>query len=131
MTFFGRGRRFQQDRKRSVRRDAALSALILFGLAAPFLPLPGDRMTRIAVRFQTGDMPAPENFTTRTTHSICTALSAALSYSDPSTGEYVRIDCGRRGSTPAPSVAIAPRASDPVTLADADSIGPATIDLLP
>ncbi len=124
MAFLGFGRRNRRDREHSVRRDAAFSALILFGLALPFLPWPGDRMTRIAVKFQTGEMQTPENFTTRTTHTICTALSAALSYTDPASGEYIRIDCGRRNSAPSAEASPTRR---PITLAGAEGIEPATV----
>ncbi len=77
-------------------RDLAFAVVVLLGLALPFIPVPGDRMTRIAVRFQTTGMNAPGNFTTRTTRSICSILSAVMSYEDREAGEYLKVDCGRR-----------------------------------
>ncbi|MGA3306540.1 MAG: hypothetical protein ABSC26_11145 [Stellaceae bacterium] len=74
-------------------RDIAVSLLILLGLAVPFVPVPGDRMTQMEVRFHTRGMAAPQAFSTRTDHSICAVMSSALAFEDPQTGEYTRISC--------------------------------------
>ena len=81
-------------------RSAAKSLLVFVGLALPFIPVPGDRITPIAVQFRTVDMAAPTSFTARTTTSICVVLAAAMAYEDPASGAYTRIDCGR-SDTPA------------------------------
>ena len=75
-------------------RIAAGSLLILLGLGLPFLPVPGDRVTKIAVQFRTAEMAQPAGFTARTKSSICRALAAALAYEDPAGGGYTRIACG-------------------------------------
>ena len=75
---------------------AAVGSLLAFlGLALPFIPLPGDQATRIAVEFRTAEMAAPRSFTARTTGNICYALAAAMAYDDPANGRFTRIDCGR------------------------------------
>jgi len=74
-------------------RDIAISLAVLVALALPFMPVPGDHMTRMEVRFNTG-AAAPRAFNTRTLHSICTVAAAALAYEDPQTGQYTRITCG-------------------------------------
>lgn len=76
-------------------RMAAGSLLVFFGLALPFIPLPGDRITRIGVQFRTAEMAAPASFTARTTGNICQALAASMAYEDPAGGSFTRIDCGR------------------------------------
>jgi hypothetical protein len=77
-------------------RSAATSLLVFFGLALPFIPIPGDRITPIAVQFRTTDMAAPARFTASTTTSICVVLAASMAYEDPASGNYTRIDCGGR-----------------------------------
>jgi len=74
-------------------RDIVLSLLVVFGLALPFLPLPGDVRTRMEVRFQAPGMTAPHSFNVATTMSACTVLARALEYDDAATGHYTRIDC--------------------------------------
>ncbi len=80
--------------KWSAGRDLAISLLVLLILAIPFVPVPGDHVTRVDVRFHTSSMAAPRAFTARTLHSICTVMAAALAYNDPHTGQYTRISCG-------------------------------------
>lgn len=75
-------------------RDAALSLLILLGLAAPFMPLTDDHLTPMAVYVQDPDGAVARSFTTRTTTTICRVVAAAMSYDDPADGSYRRIDCG-------------------------------------
>ncbi len=82
-------------------RVAAGSLLVLFGLALPFLPVPGDRITRIAVEFRTADMAQPASFSARTKSSICRTLAAAMAYEDPASGGFTRIDCGHRTTSDA------------------------------
>ena len=81
--------------KQNDRRDAALLLVALLGLAAPFMPIPGDRPTRIAVAFQNTGMDEPARFTAHTTDNICHVLAAVLTFEDPN-GGYTRIDCGWR-----------------------------------
>ena len=47
--------------------EATLALLVAVGLLLPFLRIPGEHSTRIAVRFQTADMPQPGGFTVHTT----------------------------------------------------------------
>ena len=75
-------------------RVAAGSLLVFLGLALPFIPVPGDRITRVVVQFRTADMTAPARFTARTKSSTCKVLAAAMAYEDPASGGYTRIDCG-------------------------------------
>jgi hypothetical protein len=74
-------------------REVAISLIILLGLSVPFLPVPGDYMTRMEVRFYARGMATPHAFTARTLHNICTVMAAALAYEDPQTGQYTRITC--------------------------------------
>ena len=77
-------------------RVAAGSFLVFLGLAVPFIPIPGDHFTRIAVQFRATAMNEPTRFTARTTASICNVLAAAMDYDDPKDGGYTHIDCGNR-----------------------------------
>jgi hypothetical protein len=79
--------------KWSSGRDIAVSLLILIGLAVPFVPVPGDRLTQMEVRFHTRGMAKPQAFNTQTQHSICAVMASALAFDDPRTGEYTRIRC--------------------------------------
>jgi hypothetical protein len=76
--------------------EATLGLLVLIGLALPFVPVPGEHVTRIAVRFQTADMRQPSSFITHTSSNICYVLSTILSYQDPGSGEFVQVNCGKR-----------------------------------
>jgi hypothetical protein len=79
--------------KWSSSRDIAVSFIVLMGLAVPFVPIPGDRMTQMEVRFHTSGMNKPQSFSTQTDRSICAVMSSALAFEDPKTGEYTRISC--------------------------------------
>jgi hypothetical protein len=45
------------------------------------------------VHFRTSEMETPRAFSTETSRSVCTVMAAALSYEDPSTGEYTHVAC--------------------------------------
>jgi len=79
-------------------RLAVGSFVVLFGLALPFIPLPGDHMTRMAVRFRTEAMAVPKGFTAYTPANICAVLAAAMAYEDQASGHFTRIDCGKPAS---------------------------------
>ena len=98
-------------------RVAAGSLLVLFGLAVPFIPIPGDRVTRIAVQFRNTAKDEPTRFTARTTASICNVLAAAMAYDNPQSGGYTHIDCGHIGSR---------AAEDAVKMVGAGGIDPPT-----
>ena len=89
-------------------RLAAGSLLVLFGLALPFIPLPGDQITRMAVRFRTEAMAKPKGFIADAPADICAVLAAALAYDDRASGRFTRIDCGKPG-VPAPLQSAAAR----------------------
>lgn len=95
--------------------EAALALVVAFGLAVPFMPIPGERPTRIAVRFQTADMAQPSSFIVHTSATICHVLSAFLSYEDPTTGEFVQINCGKKADALARQIH-AERAAQPATI---------------
>jgi hypothetical protein len=95
--------------------EAGLAFLVAAGLAVPFLPLPGEHPTRIAVRFRTADMTRPGSFIVHTSSSICHVLAALLSYEDPTTGEFVQINCGKEAAALAKQIR-AERAAAPVTI---------------
>lgn len=80
------------------RRAAAATFVVLLGLALPFIPIPGDRVTRIAVQFRATATNEPTHFTARTMASICNVLAAAMAYDDPQNGGYTHIDCGGRNA---------------------------------
>ncbi|HEV8016124.1 MAG TPA: hypothetical protein VGP48_11355 [Stellaceae bacterium] len=84
--------------------EASLALVVAAGLAIPFVPIPGEHSTRIAVRFQTADMPRPGSFTVHTSSNMCRVLAALLSYEDAATGEFVRIDCGKKAEQIAPQI---------------------------
>jgi hypothetical protein len=75
--------------------EACLAFVVVLGLALPFLPIPGEHPTRIAVRFRTSEMPRPGSFVVETSSSICYVLSSLLSYHDRVTGQFVQINCGQ------------------------------------
>ena len=74
--------------------EAVVSLLVLIGLALPFVPVPGDRPTRILVEYRTPAMSEPIHFAARTKRSICAALAATLSYGNPRQADFTRVDCG-------------------------------------
>ena len=102
--------------------EATLALIVAFGLVLPFLRLPGEHPTRIAVRFQTGDMPRPGGFTVHISSSVCYVMRAILSYQDPSSGEFVQISCGKRAESLAPQIRAERAAVTPVVpVADANA----------
>ena len=76
--------------------EATLALVVAIGLALPFVPVPGEHTTRIAVRFQTANMPRPGSFIVHTSSNICYVLSALLSYQDLASGAFVQVNCGKR-----------------------------------
>ena len=84
--------------------EGSLALVVLLGLAVPFLPIPREHSTRIAVRFQTADMPRPNSFTVHTSSHICHVLAALLSYQDPDSGEFMQITCGKKAEALAPQI---------------------------
>jgi hypothetical protein len=93
--------------------EATLALIVALGLVLPFLRIPGEHSTRIAVRFQTADMPRPGGFTVHISSSICYVLRALLSYQDTASGEFVQITCGKTAEALAPQIR-AERAASPV-----------------
>jgi hypothetical protein len=84
--------------------EATLALLVALGLVLPFVRIPGEHPTRIAVRFQTADMARPGGFTVHISSNICYVLRAFLSYQDPSSGEFVEITCGKKAEALAPQI---------------------------
>jgi hypothetical protein len=101
--------------------EATLALIVLLGLALPFIRVPGEHSTRIAVRFQTADMPRPGGFTVHISSSICYVLQALLSYQGSSNGEFVQITCGKRAEALAPQIRAERAAQDPVIPATAET----------
>ncbi|HEY3918012.1 MAG TPA: hypothetical protein VGL83_09470 [Stellaceae bacterium] len=91
--------------------EGTLALVVAAGLIVPFVPIPGDQPTRIAVRFWTADMERPSSFIVHTSANICRVLSALASYSDRATGEFVQIDCGKKADAAARQIR-AERVSD-------------------
>jgi hypothetical protein len=84
--------------------EATLALIVLLGLAVPFVRVPGEHSTRIAVRFQTADMPRPGGFTVHISSTICHVLRAILTYQEPTSGEFVQITCGKEAEAMAPQI---------------------------
>jgi hypothetical protein len=84
--------------------EATLALIVALGLVLPFLRVPGEHSTRIAVRFQTADMPRPGGFTVHISSNICYVLQALLSYQDVASGEFVQITCGKKAEDLAPQI---------------------------
>ena len=80
--------------ERSTARDVAAGIFVFSALAMPFLSMLLDGAARMQVHFRTSAMAEPRAFSTETSRSVCTAMAAALSYEDPSTGEYTHVACG-------------------------------------
>lgn len=100
--------------------EAGLALVVAAGLALPFVPIPGEHPTRIAVRFRTAAMPRPGSFVVHTSSSICHVLSMFLPYHDLTTGEFVQIDCGRKAEALARQIH-AERSGGPIPVAATDS----------
>ncbi|HWE75045.1 MAG TPA: hypothetical protein VG328_17930 [Stellaceae bacterium] len=94
--------------------EATLALIVLVGLAAPFVRVPGEHPTRIAVRFQTADMPRPTGFTVHISSSICYVMRSLLSYQEPSGGEFVQIACDKKAEALAPQIRAERAAQDPI-----------------
>lgn len=94
--------------------EATLALLVALGLVLPFLRIPGEHPTRIAVRFQTADMARPGGFTVHISSNICYVLRALLSYQDPSSSEFVQITCGKKAEALAPQIRAERAAQAPV-----------------
>ena len=77
-------------------RECAFLTLAFIGLAAPFMPVPGDHATRIAVHFRHVGATAARRFAAEGDASLCAVLAAALSFHDHASGSFTRIDCGPR-----------------------------------
>lgn len=84
--------------------EATLALIVALGLALPFIRIPGEHPTRIAVRFQTAEMARPGGFTVHISSNICYVLRMLLSYQDPSSGEFVQITCGQKAEALAPQI---------------------------
>jgi hypothetical protein len=104
--------------------EATLTLIVLLGLALPFMRVPGEHPTRIAVRFQTADMSRPTGFTVHISSSICYVMRALLSYQETSDGEFVQISCGKKAEALAPQIRAERAAQDPVLSAAADETAP-------
>jgi hypothetical protein len=84
--------------------EATLALLVGLGLLLPFVRIPGEHSTRIAVRFRTADMARPGGFTVHISSNICYVLQALLSYQDMASGEFVQITCGKNAEELAPQI---------------------------
>jgi hypothetical protein len=104
--------------------EATLALAVAVGLALPFVPVPGEHITRIAVRFQTADMARPNSFIVHTSSNICYVLSALLSYQDPATGEFVQVNCGKRADILARQIHADQVANSDATLSAATATAP-------
>jgi hypothetical protein len=97
---------------------AAWLLLALLGLALPFIPVPGDHLTRIVVQFRRSEMAEPTRFTADTTTTICQVLAASMAYQNPVQGYYTRIGCGRRAApdlAPGAAKVVGARGIEPLT----------------
>jgi hypothetical protein len=79
--------------KGSTARDVAAGIFVAVALAMPFASMLWDGAARMKVHFRTSEMEKPRAFSTETSKSVCTVMAAALSYEDPSTGEYTHVAC--------------------------------------
>ena len=79
--------------KRSSFHDITAVALVLAVLAVPVMHLVSDA-ARMHIKFRTPEMAKPQTFTTDTSRSVCTLMAATLTYENPDTGAFTRVDCG-------------------------------------
>ncbi|HZB91724.1 MAG TPA: hypothetical protein VE397_09800 [Stellaceae bacterium] len=79
--------------KPSTARDLVAALLVLTALALPFLPFPGDGLARMKVHFRADAREKPQLLSTETSRSVCVVMAAALSYDDPETGAFTRVNC--------------------------------------
>jgi hypothetical protein len=101
--------------------EATLALIVLVGLAVPFIRVPGEHPTRIAVRFQTADMSRPGGFTVHISSSICYVMRALLSHQEPASGAFVQIACGKKAEALAPQIRAEHAGQDPVIPALAET----------
>ncbi len=73
--------------------NMAVSSVLLAGLALPLMPIPGDGPTRINVVFHNEGMDRQQKFSTQVSRSLCHVVQVTMSYEDPDTGDYARVDC--------------------------------------
>jgi hypothetical protein len=104
--------------------EATLALIVLLGLALPFVRVPGEHPTRIAVRFQTSDMPRPSGFTVHISSSLCYLMRSVLSFQESSSGEFVQITCGEKAEALAPQIRVERALQDPVIPATAETAPP-------
>lgn len=104
--------------------EATLALIVLLSLALPFLRVPGEHPTRIAVRFQTADMARPSGFTVHISSSLCYVMRALLSYQEPAEGEFVQISCGKKAEALAPQIRAERAAQAPVIPANVETAPP-------
>ena len=76
--------------------ERALLILAFIGLAAPWMPIPGDHPTRIAVQFRHAGMAAPQRFAAPGDASLCAITQASLSFGDPAKGSFTQVNCRPR-----------------------------------
>jgi hypothetical protein len=74
-------------------REVVLSLLVFLALALPLVPVPGDGLTRVDVRFRTHEMAQPRAFTVETKRSTCQLIEKFLAFENPDTGEFTRVSC--------------------------------------
>jgi hypothetical protein len=79
--------------KGSTVRDVAAGVFVVTALALPFASSLWDGAARMKVHFRTSEMEKARAFSTDTSRSVCTVMAVALSYEDPSTGEYTHVAC--------------------------------------
>jgi hypothetical protein len=79
--------------KRSMLRDVTAGIFVAAALTMPFASMLWDGAARMKVHFRTSEMEKPRAFSTETSKSVCPVMAAALSFENPSTGEYTHVAC--------------------------------------
>jgi hypothetical protein len=79
--------------KPSTLHDMVAGTLILLALALPFVPTLGDGSARMKVHFRAAEGEAARVFSANTSRRVCSAMAAALSYDNPDTGAFTRVNC--------------------------------------
>jgi hypothetical protein len=79
--------------KTSMLRDLIGSGLVIAALSLPLLPVPGDGTARMRVNFRNDGDQKARSFTRETSRSVCSVMAAALTYENPDTGAFARVDC--------------------------------------
>lgn len=85
--------------KHATFRDLAAGIIVTLALALPFLQLPGNGAARMKVHFRSDDGGVARMLSTQTSRRLCTAMAAALSYEDPSTGAFTEVNCAEDDET--------------------------------